>query len=80
MTHAPWMKPCGEAPKEVTAEEFERFVAQLDLTGTLQRNLIDCTLPENDGRLCFRTDCYHGQKALRYCQGRRCQKSVFLTC
>ena len=65
--------------REATPEQFRSFIESLD-EALIERNLVDCTRPENEGKLCFQTGCYKGQRAFRYCQNRLCQRTVFKNC
>lgn len=66
--------------REVSRDEFDEFVRGLKENNFIER-LIDCLLLENDGQLCFHTtQCYQGQRALRYCQNRLCQRTVMIDC
>jgi hypothetical protein len=66
--------------REITEEEFEAFIKQLG-PHLLSRNLVDCTQPENDQRLCFHTtECYKGQRVFRFCENRLCQRTVIRDC
>lgn len=65
--------------REASEEELQEFLASLPST-VLRRRLVDCTQPENNGHMCFSTDCYQGRRAVQFCYNRRCQRTVFLEC
>ncbi|WP_440658732.1 hypothetical protein [Ensifer adhaerens] len=68
--------PGARVPSEA---ELRDFLGSLP-PGVLAKRLVDCTLPENEGRRCFVTGCYQGRRAVQFCQNGRCQLTVFYDC
>lgn len=66
--------------REVSREVFDSFIKELG-ERFLSERLVDCTIPENDGLLCFHTtQCYKGQRAFRFCDHGLCQRTVMMDC
>ncbi len=68
--------PGARVPSE---EEFDEFMKNIP-DHPLLRNLVNCTVPENDGQKCFASGCYQNQRVVVYCRAGLCQDRVFLRC
>jgi hypothetical protein len=64
---------------EISAEEAEAILSRVP-GAHVQKNLVNCRLPENDGRYCGGSNCYEHRIVSIFCINRSCARYVVQAC